>query len=405
MRVVMKEGRRRTLCAGLLFLLATLCLIQALAAHGGFVGIALLYIPRGASLPLALLGLGLAGAALAVRPQALVRSVLVGLLVGAGSVVLVSACTRVYPDRRFLPQYAGSLPEAPYTVTALAQEGGTLWIEPRSRSTGVVVLVHGTGNDRLFGFWYLIEALVMRGYSVLTANLPGHGRGGSDLFELSACRARLDALAVQARQRGGPIYVLGQSLGGSLVLDAAARQAGFDGFIAVSAPLEVHVGSALLRELGALVRPAAYRALRYGTIADVLPAAGSFRRDEFPVRISGENSYVHAISRAVMQLSLAERLAALPASAAPVLLVHGEQDGVVPFAQALRTRAALKGRADALYAASLHHLDPLFDEALVGSVLDWLDACAAVKQAEKQPEKQADKQAMKKIETAHPRAP
>lgn len=356
------------------FLLATVCWTQALAAYGGFAGIALGGASRWGSLPLALLGIGLAGVAIVSRPRTLGMGAIAGIIGGVTLVAGISACTHLYPDRRFLPPEAGAKPDASFTVTALAGDGDALWIAPRARSSGVVVLVHGTGNDRLYGFWYLIDALVARGYSVLTANLPGHGRGGTDTFDLAACRARLDALASRARQLGSPVFVLGQSLGGALVLDAVARRADFAGFIAVSAPLEVHVGATMLRELGALTRPAVYRALRYGTIADVLPAAGSFRRAEFPVRVHGTQSYVHAIAEVVSEMALANRLAALATPSVPVLLVHGEQDGVVSIAQARGTASALHGRADALFGESVHHLDPLFDEAIVRSVVDWIAA-------------------------------
>jgi pimeloyl-ACP methyl ester carboxylesterase len=73
-------------------------------------------------------------------------------------------------------------------------------------------------------------------------------------------------------------------------------------------------------------------------------------------------------------MALASRLEALAGPSAPVLLIHGERDGVVPIAQARSTASALGGRANVLFGEAGHHLDPLFDEAIVRFVIDWIDA-------------------------------
>ena len=57
----------------------------------------------------------------------------------------------------------------------------------------------------------------------------------------------------------------------------------------------------------------------------------------------------------------------------PTLLVHGTDDGVVPVAQARALADAMGPAADVILAPGVHHLDPLFDEALVEAVLRWLD--------------------------------
>jgi alpha-beta hydrolase superfamily lysophospholipase len=211
--------------------------------------------------------------------------------------------------------------------------------------------------------------------AVLTANLPGHGVGGTDWFTLQACRRRITALVTLARKLSdAPVIVLGQSLGAALVLDAWASQVSFDAAIAISAPISVHVGLGLVRELGALTNKATWSTLRYGTLAEVIPAAGSFRRREFPVRVDGGASYVDAVARAVTEMALVERLQLASARriAPPVLLVHGRSDGVVPFAQAETIAQALGHHQTPLFRDGIHHLDPLFDEPTLAAIRAWM---------------------------------
>ncbi len=345
-----------------LFAAAWFLVLQVAAARARLIGVAL-----GPSLGARAGCVAAALGALAVWAS---PSWLVAAPVGAALALVVTAALtarrRLDPDARFTPGGPG--------VTSLDAGGAALRLDPAGPVKAAVVLVHGTGNDRLYGFWYLIDALRGAGYRVVTAHLPGHGRGGDDRFGVVEARARIDALGAAARDdHDGPVIALGQSLGGALVLDAVARGAAFDAFVAVSAPCEVAPGAAVLRELGALRRAAVYRTLRYGSLLEVLPAAGSFRRAEFPVRVAGSGSYVDAVKRAVAELALVDRLRAAGGSLGPTLLVHGLDDGVVPVAQARALADAMGDAADVMLVPGVHHLDPLFDAALVEAVVRWLD--------------------------------
>lgn len=309
-----------------------------------------------------------------VRSRAL--SLASGALLAIVVIAALSASHRLCPDARYLPgaeRKAESLP--------LPDGGEALFLPAARAPRAVVVVVHGTGNDRLFGLWRFLDGAHDARLAVLTANLPGHGVGGTDSFTLDACRRRLDALAsvARTRSRGAPVVLVGQSLGAALVLDAWARGLPVDGAVSVSAPLEVRVGAGLLRELGALAHAAVWSTLRYGTLAEVLPAAGSFRRSEFPVRVTEPGSYVDAVARAAAAMALPERLRDKPrtANAPPILLVHGRDDGVVPFAQAEVLATALGDRASLLFPSGIHHLDPLFDERTLAAILDWISALGA----------------------------
>lgn len=287
------------------------------------------------------------------------------------------------------------------------EDAGALLLRPRQAEGGepgsggegarqgtVVVLAHGGGNDRLYGMWYLVDCLTRRGLQVLTAHLPGHGRGGQDVFTLEAGRGRLDLLVTRARELAGQgrVVILGQSLGASLALDLTARGVPVDAVVSVSAPVTLNLGPGLLRELCAFFRPAVYGALAYGNPYEALPAVGWFKREAFPIRVCDEInphagvissraqrkppdvSYVRAFEQALSQMALDRRL---QTDGCPVLLVQGDRDGVVPAEQARCLAQIMGKRARLLAYTRVTHLDGLLDRRVVGDILQWVEQAGA----------------------------
>ncbi len=282
------------------------------------------------------------------------------------------------PDRPYLPPGTGGravavleLPDQPDAgaLAVRAHDGGAA---PRA----TVLLVHGGGNDRLFGLWTMIDVLTGAGYRVVTFHLAGHGVGGRDLFSLASARARLDAVVAACRAGDEPLLVLGQSLGAALSLDLVAREGDVDGVIAVSAPCDLSVGPRVAAEALGLTRPWIYRALAHGSVYEVLPAAGRFRRGRYPVRVPAGRSYLDEFARAVADMGLLDGLANGLQCSYPVLVLHGDGDGVIPVDQARRIAAALGDRADLRTYPRVTHLDPLFTPAVVRDILGWLHLCS-----------------------------
>lgn len=241
--------------------------------------------------------------------------------------------------------------------------------EPR----GLVVIAHGGGNHRFFGLHYLVRVLLDSGFDSLTAHLAGHGRGRVDTFTLENARARMDALVAWARGSASErvVVVLGQSLGGSLALDQLARGTAGDAVIAVSAPADLRTNMRLGLELGCLLKPAVYRAVRYAGPWGALPAYRGFRRKAFPVRAQNGENYLDAFADAVEEMALEKRLDSIE-TALPVLLVHGERDGVVPCSQASSLAEALGSAAQLCLEPGVRHLDPLLYRRVVARIVRWL---------------------------------
>jgi pimeloyl-ACP methyl ester carboxylesterase len=328
-------------------------------------------LPRVTAIPVGLVAVGLLGWAVAREARlALIATLPVGVFLGVALATLVPR----RPDGwwRLAPHIRGEELSIPGH-----EDAGALLLCPAGvqPAEGVcVVLAHGGGNDRLYGLWYLVDALVMRGHSVIAAHLPGHGKGGTDLFSLDAGRQRLDALVAEGRRRaaGRRLVLLGQSLGGALVLDLLVRHGEVDACVTVSAPSEVRLRPAVVAELRALLRAPIYRALAYANPAEALPAAGAFKRASFPVRVPAGQRYIDLFARAVAELDLLRSLGEASV-ACPTLLVHGAADGVVPVAQSHALAEALGDRAELRVLPGVTHLEPLLDRDVVGQVLTWIE--------------------------------
>ena len=257
-------------------------------------------------------------------------------------------------------------------------DAGAVLLTRRGDSEGCVVIAHGGGNDRFFGLRYIIQRLLDARFEVVTAHLAGHGCNGADVFTLAHANTRLDALVACARQRSRTCAVLGQSLGGTLALDQVARGQGGDAVVSVSAPCDLRTGFRLGLEMGCLVNPAVYRQIMYVGPFGALPAYRGFRRSTFPVRTPNSLDYLEAFASAVEATALTERLrtATIPS---PVLIVHGERDGVVPCTQAGELAEAVGANARQNLEPGVHHLDPLLTPRVVTRIVHWLQKLTEVR--------------------------
>ena len=349
-------------------------------------------------------GMGLALAALVLGALLIYQEraglwplhLLVALPIGLLGNVLLSALVKRNPEALFRPVSPTEGPPACFRSRALSLEGhddaGLLFLTPEPDRTEspllltpepdrteshpdlVVVLVHGAGNDRLHGLWYLVDTMIGRGAKVLTAHLPGHGKGGSDHFSLASARARLDGIVALARELapGGRVVLCGQSMGGSLALDLALRGGPVDCIVAMSAPVALRLGIQMAREFAGLFRPAIYRTLAYGNPWEVLPAAGRFKRGAFPIRVANNRPYETIIAM-LAELALPRRLVAARETLCPILLAHGASDGVIQVSQARELAHALGPGATLKIYSGVGHLDPLFNTRVVTDLLAWME--------------------------------
>ena len=113
---------------------------------------------------------------------------------------------------------------------------------PEAAARAVLINVHGIGDHS--GLYPMLpEHFVPRGWVVHAFDLRGNGRSPGKRGHIdrwSRLRDDLDRFlnVVRAEERGRPLFLLGNSLGGLVVLDYALHHAkGLNGVIAVAAPL------------------------------------------------------------------------------------------------------------------------------------------------------------------------
>ncbi|MGH6958853.1 MAG: alpha/beta hydrolase [Dongiaceae bacterium] len=158
----------------------------------------------------------------------------------------------------------------------------------------LVVFFHGNGGN-IAGRLPHASALCALGLDVLLVEYPGYGRSGGRPSEASLYAAA-DAAHAWAAARGKPVVVMGESLGGAVAIDLAARS-----------------------KVAALIVQSAFT-----SIADMVPVALPW----LPFTPSLRNRF--------------DSIAKIGRIAAPKLILHGDADDLVPFAQGERLFAAAR---------------------------------------------------------------
>ncbi len=222
---------------------------------------------------------------------------------------------------------------------------GRLRYAKRGEGDNVILLIHGFGGD-LDNWLFNIEALSAAG-TVYALDLPGHGQSDKVVSEpslnwlASAVVAFMDAVGVQAA------HLVGHSMGGAISMRAAIDQparvksltligsAGLGSEINGDY-IEGFVGAASRRELKPLLEqlfddPAL---VNRQLVDDVLKYK----------RIDGVEEALRAVAGGLFRDGRQTSVLAgeLKASGAPVLIVWGESDRIIPAAHASTLGAAAK---------------------------------------------------------------
>jgi alpha-beta hydrolase superfamily lysophospholipase len=281
-------------------------------------------------------------------------------------------------------------------LSALAVDGGVLQVVRWPARTGVaspsvpappVVLVHGYA-EHSGRYGELASALARTGSDVWAADLRGHGRSSgrrADVVDLDLVLDDLDRLVDLVKRAaplgtpegpaGWPPVLVGHSMGGAFAAAYASSRPGKARALVLSAPA-VHLA----------LRPA----WQTGPAQLIARHAPWVRVGRVPAhRLSSDPATVERFEKdplvwhglvpvrtAVAMLEAGRRAFAGAGSLhVPVLLLHGEQDEVVPLASSRKLFEAL-GSDDkelAVLAASRH--EALHDGAraeLVERVCDWV---------------------------------
>lgn len=255
------------------------------------------------------------------------------VVVAYAAVVLLVWATQ---DRLvYFPQIAGTVavtPAAlklPYENISIATEDGetlAAWWVPVAQPRGAVLVLHGNAGSIADRLDYLPPFLAM-GYAVLLVDYRGYGASTGKPSEEGTyrdARAAWRWLTEQRDLQPGQIVVLGESLGGAVAAELAAR-----------------------------VQPRALLLVAVFTSATDL---GSEIYPWLPVRLISRYRY--------------DTLAQLRRYGGPVLVAHSRNDEIVPFAHGERLHAAASGAKTLLEMRGGHN------EAFLFGTPEWTQVVA-----------------------------
>src|SRR4051812_14075102 len=249
-----------------------------------------------------------------------------------------------------------------------------LWSPAGCRAT--VVLAHGA-SEHSGRYAWTAEQLAERGYVTYALDHRGHGKSEGPrayVDRMDNVVADLDQLVDMAS--GGPLFLLGHSMGGAVAIAYTARhQEKLDGLI-LSGPLAVlEAASPAQRIAGRVLSAVAPRLGVYD-----IDSSGVSRDPEVVRDYDADPLNYHGKLPARTVHELSQTVARFPGEVGrltlPILIMHGTADQLVPAAGSDMVDAGAGSddktyiRYDGLYHEILN--EPERDR-VVGDIADWLD--------------------------------
>jgi alpha-beta hydrolase superfamily lysophospholipase len=253
------------------------------------------------------------------------------------------------------------------------------WAPAGRRAT--IVLAHGA-SEHSGRYAWTADRLAERGYVTYALDHRGHGRSEGPrayIDRMDNVVSDLDALVETARD-GGPLFLLGHSMGGTVALAYTARhQEKLDGLI-LSAPLAAleaaspvqrvagHVLSVVAPKLGVVPIDSSKVSRDPAVVSDY---------DNDPLNHHGKlpARTVHELAGAIADFPDAVSRMTLP-----MLVMHGSADTLVPpMATDMIEQRAGSGDITVIRYDGLFHelLNEPERERVAGDIADWLDARTA----------------------------
>ena len=256
------------------------------------------------------------------------------------------------------------------------------WL-PDGEPKGVLALVHGyaehSGRYDYVGSW-----LAERGYAVHALDLRGHGHSEGERVFVRSFNEYLDDVdaflaLVRARHGGATPWLLGHSMGGSIVaLAAVTRRPRVRGLLlsgaGLTAPPTPKLVTRILLLLGHFTPRVRLRKLAAATVSRDPEVVAWYDADPLNFRGKMPAGLIGAMIRSA--LCVDERMERIDQ---PLLIMHGTEDALTRPAgsEALYRRASSTDKTLKLYPGLFHEIlnEPEKDEVLA-DIANWLDARA-----------------------------
>lgn len=239
------------------------------------------------------------------------------------------------------------------------------------------ILFHGSGNDRLFTWQPLIEALLKAGRRVLTFDLDGHGTASSTTLARETFWQSADDLYQFLKDQGLDAYpyeLVGYSLGALLALHGASQWALKPSRIVILAlPLRIRLSLRFAwREFLSLASPSFYRQWTDYGWHETFPAVGRFRRRSFPLRL---DSRYRGTYPEMVDLLLQDQppLSLIGKSSHNCLLIWGARDALAATDAIGQWRRAAPHLKIVVIDRANHFLLP-FQRQTIEAITSWIQS-------------------------------
>lgn len=254
---------------------------------------------------------------------------------------------------------------------------------------GVVALVHGLG-EHSGRYCKVVKALTAAGYAVFGFDNQGHGKSEGQRGHINRWQDYRDNThrflqLVRRQEATAPLFLMGHSLGGLIVLDCVLRKAHSPGFkalklqgIIVSAPPIEPVGSTVSQARILMAR------LLSGLFPRLSLKMGldecALSRDQAIANQVAEDPLIHPYVTLRWGTETLKTIAWVKAHISqlklPILLTHGEADPIVTpdGSRDIFNRIPTDDKTLTIYPGSYHepHND-LDAEIVVTDLVNWLD--------------------------------
>jgi len=232
-----------------------------------------------------------------------------------------------------------------------------LHIVPRRSVAAAVCVLHGSGCDKTFYAWRLVDALVAQGLAVLLIDLDGHGENLRPQ-SFPAIIANASVAISWLREHYDRVGVIGISLGGCIAARAVADGVAVDALAVLEAPpLLRYTQVDVWREGLALAQPRLLGVFSDCTVYHLVRAWNSA-----PIRAT--------ISTWDLIAAL-DLPGSLPRIAAPLLLLYGSHDAIVKPVQAEQVRRAAPPGATFRLIRGASHLTLILTPDVLRLLGDW----------------------------------
>jgi pimeloyl-ACP methyl ester carboxylesterase len=252
-----------------------------------------------------------------------------------------------------------------YTITRLDITMSTgylpaLHIAPEVEYRSAVCVIHGSGCDKTYYAWRLVDTLLDEGIAVLLIDMDGHGENPRP----QSFPAILDDVRVSVawlRERYERVGVLGVSLGGCLAARAVADGVKVDRLAILEAPPLLHYTNAdVWREGVALARPYLLDLFKDCTVYHLARAW-----EAAPIRAT------------ISTWDLIEQLdlrGSVPRITSPLLLLYGASDAIVKPSQAEEVRQIMPEGTRFQLVPGASHLTLMLTPQALRTLGEWFGA-------------------------------